>query len=83
MIQLFLESETLKHFVSPAITDGIELKHENTAGEFYLNRTCFSSEPCSLRQPQPAQRPIGVQLFSIDPSVFSDALARNVMLFHY
>jgi len=31
----------------------------------------------------PAWQSIGVQLFHIDLSVFSDALAWNVMLFHY
>lgn len=68
---------------SSAFTSGIKLKYENTAGETHQNRTCFPQQPCSLRQPGPARQLIGVQLFSIDPSVFSDALARNVMLFHY
>lgn len=36
--------------------------------KFQQNRTCFPWEPCSLRQPRPAQQLIGVQLFGIDPS---------------
>lgn len=40
------------------------------------------SHESSLRWPRRQQR-VGAQLFIIDPSLFSDALARNVMLFHY
>lgn len=82
----FPEQEMLKLygfiFNWPFMTSGIDLKYVKR-GEFHLNNACFSFKCHSLKQPSLEQQPFGVQLFTIDPSVFSDALARNVMLFHY
>lgn len=66
----FLESEKTTHQ---------QQQKQSTVGEFPR----FSIRDLLSEAASAMQQLVGVQLFCIDPSVFSDALARNVMLFHY